>query len=196
MAAEVPSGRVGVDGERGRFSGFGVSIGYRGGCSFGGSIRFADGSNGGDMTRDGTARRTAAPGRLSPVVALLALAVMLVGIFATLSQATGHDMHATVPSSSAAASSLEEAAGLPAVAVVAPAAVLMSSGAHDGSLDCGLLALACVLFLTLVALVVVARRIAVYRQHLDAGGVSLGLKRAVVLPIHRPSLTLLSICRV
>lgn len=148
------------------------------------------------MTLDRTERRKVAPFSLSSVVALLALAVMLVGVFAIHSEVAGHEGHTPGPVSSAEAGPLDATLGMAAVAMVAPAAVLMSSDAHDGSLDCALLAVACVLLLVLVALVFLTRRPAVFRRLLDAGGIALGLLRATASPIRRPSLTLLSISRV
>jgi hypothetical protein len=145
------------------------------------------------MTLDRTARRKVAPITPSTFVAVLALVVMLIGIFAIHSEATGHDMRTSVVMSSAAAGPLDATIDTAVLAIVP---VLMSSGAHDGSLNCALLALACVLLLTLVALIGLTHRPAVYRRLLDAGGVVLGLLRTIALSIYRPSLTRLSISRV
>ncbi|WP_166790218.1 hypothetical protein [Cryobacterium sp. Hh11] len=80
--------------------------------------------------------------------------------------------------------------------MAAPVVAAISSGSLGGMLDCALLAMTCVLLLTLVALVFLTRLPATYRRLLDAGSILLNSWRTIVLPVQRPSLTLLSICRV
>ncbi|MDJ0336726.1 hypothetical protein [Cryobacterium sp. PH31-O1] len=81
--------------------------------------------------------------------------------------------------------------------VTAPVVAVTSSGTMSGMLlDCALLALTCVLLLTLVVMVFLTRLPAVYQRLLDAGGIILGKVRASAFPIHRPSLTVLSISRI
>ncbi|WP_146071605.1 MULTISPECIES: hypothetical protein [unclassified Cryobacterium] len=77
-----------------------------------------------------------------------------------------------------------------------PVVAAISSGSLDGMLDCALLAMTCVLLLTLVVLVFLTQLPATYRRLLDAGGIILNSWRTSALPVQRPSLTLLSICRV
>jgi hypothetical protein len=147
------------------------------------------------MTRQLAERRTVKPFAVSPFVALLALAMTLLGFLAIHSEVTGHDTHTPAPMSAESAASLGDAAASAAVAVVAGDLAVMSAVPHKGALDCALLAMACVLFLVLVTVVVLTRRPAVYQRLLDAGG-SLGRIRTLAVYVHRPSLTLLSISRV
>jgi hypothetical protein len=147
------------------------------------------------MTRQHTERRTVKPFTMSPFLALVALAMTLLGFFAIHSEVTGHDMHSSAPVSAESAVSLGSAAASAAVIVVAADLAVMSASSHEGALDCALLALACVLLLVVVSVVVFTRRPAVYQRLLDAGG-PVGLIRAAAVYIHRPSLTLLSISRV
>ncbi|TFD54434.1 hypothetical protein E3T55_03070 [Cryobacterium frigoriphilum] len=142
------------------------------------------------MTQDRTAR---------PVVALLALAGLLLGMFALHCQMTGHEMHgaSSVSSSPMAAHHADEAVTLAVITLAAPAVATLTFGAGDGLLDCALLAMTCVLLLTLVVSVFLRRRPATYRRLLDAGGAARGVVwRTVTVPAPRPGLTLLCISRV
>ncbi|RJT85119.1 hypothetical protein D6T64_19445 [Cryobacterium melibiosiphilum] len=142
-----------------------------------------------------------------PLVALLALAALLLGVFALHCQMTGHEMHAATATSTSMAHHTDEAdavtavsmaaVSMTAVSMAAPAVMVLASGSTDGMLDCALLALTCVLLLTLAAVVLLSRRPASYRRLLDAGGAALGVtRRTVDAPSHQPSLTQLSISRV
>jgi len=151
------------------------------------------------MGLDRAARRMISSISLSPFISILALAALLFAVFAMHSEATGHAMPTPVPASTTASSTafdqpvdaIERAA-----VMAAPVITAMSSGGFNGMLDCALLAMTCLLLLTLVAMVFLTRLPAMYRRLLDAGGVMLRLWRTIALPIHRPSLTLLSISRV
>ena len=137
------------------------------------------------MTQDRTTRT---------IVALLTLAVLLVGVFAIHSEATGHNMHGSM---SASVSHHDEAAGLTDLAMAGTAVATLTAGADDGFLDCALLAMTCVLLLTLVISVFLTRRPATYRRLLEAGGAALGVtRRPAARPAARPSLIQLSISRV
>ena len=140
-------------------------------------------------------RRTVTPFAMSPGVALLALALTLLGFFAVHSEITGHDAHVAAPASATAAGSLGGAAVAAAGAAGSADLTFMTASPHGGATDCALLALACVLLLVLVTVVVLTRRPALYNRLLDAGGAR-GLIRAVAAYIHRPSLIFLSISRV
>ncbi|MFO7689338.1 MAG: hypothetical protein R6W83_02085 [Cryobacterium sp.] len=154
---------------------------------------------------------------LHPLVALLALAVLLVGVFAIHSEVTGHDQHVMAPTVSAVTGHVHETLSLAAAPVaaasetlvsvttaslaathmaVAPAVAAVSSGLLSGMLDCALIAITCVLLLILVAGVSLTRPPALYRRLLDTGRRSLGVARCVAEPVPCPSLTLLSIRRV
>lgn len=130
---------------------------------------------------------------LSPFVTLIALVALLFGVFALHSEAAGHDIHLAEASQSAAASAAVDASASAAVALVAPVVASLATGAHDGMLECALLAIACVLLLVLAALVVLTRLPATYRRLLEPGGKLLSV---VTLPAPSPSLTVLSISRV
>ena len=147
------------------------------------------------MTRDRAAQRIFAPASLSPFVALLALAALLFAVFAIHSEATGHAMHTPPAASSTVSEQQSSVMGMGAV-MAAPVVASISSGSLGGMLDCALLAMTCVLLLTLVALVFLTRLPATYRRLLDAGSILPNSWRTIVLPVRRPSLTLLSICRV
>jgi len=155
----------------------------------------------GEMTLERAVRRLVAPVSVSPFVSLLALAALLVAVFAIHSEATGHAMHTPAPASSSVAVSSfvpdqqSLVVGMAAV-LAAPVVAAISSGSLDGMLDCALLAMTCVLLLTLVVMVFLTRLPATYRRLLDAGGRILKSWRTAALPVQRPSLTLLSICRV
>lgn len=145
------------------------------------------------MTLYRAERRTVRPTTMSPLVALLALAMTLLGFFAIHSEVTGHDAHTSVLMSSASSSALA-ATGAPAVQAADSA--VMAASPHDGTHDCALLAIACVLLLVLVAVVVLRRRPAEFQRLLEAGGAALGPIRRVAVHVPRPSLVLLSISRV
>ena len=83
-------------------------------------------------------------------------------------------------------------AAVPAAHLVAA----ISSGSSSGLLDCALLAMTCVLLLTLAARTFLTRLPATYGRLLDAGGGILNAWRTHTMPVRRPSLILLSISRV
>ncbi len=83
-----------------------------------------------------------------------------------------------------------------AAVVAAPVVAAITSGSLDGMLDCALLAMTCVLLLTLVVMIFLTRLPATYPRLLDAGGIILDSWRTAALPVQRPNLTLLSVCRV
>ena len=147
------------------------------------------------MTLKRAVRRLVVPVSLSPFVALLALAALLFAVFAIHSEATGHAMHTPAAASSTVSEQQSSVMGMTAV-LAAPVVAATSSGSLDGMLDCALLAMTCVLLLTLVVLVFLTRPPATYRRLLDAGSIILNSWRTSALPVQRPSLTLLSICRV
>ena len=152
------------------------------------------------MALERAVRRLVAPVSVSPFVSLLALAALLFAVFAIHSEATGHAMHtpATASSSVAASSAAAEQSSVMGMAAVvaAPVVAAITSGSLDGMLDCALLAMTCVLLLTLVVMVFLTRLPATYRRLLDAGSIILNSWRTAALPVQRPSLTLLSIRRV
>ena len=147
------------------------------------------------MTRQSADRRTVKPFTVPPYVALLALAMTLMGFFAIHSEVTGHDLHTSAPLSAESSASLGIAVSTAVVPVVAADLAVMSASSHEGAADCALLALACVLLLVLVTVVVFTRRPALYRRLLDVGG-RVGLIRVVSVRVHRPSLIQLSVSRV
>ncbi|MBB5641088.1 hypothetical protein [Cryobacterium roopkundense] len=123
------------------------------------------------------------------------MTALLFAVFAMHSEATGHDMHTAGSSTPAGASAPVEVAAV-GVAWTAPVVASLSAGTHNGMLDCALLAMACVLLLVLIALVFLTRLPATYRRLRDAGGALLRVVDLVVVPLPRPSLTVLSISRV
>lgn len=157
------------------------------------------------MTLDRAVRRLRAPASASPFVSLLALAALLFAVFAVHSETAGHAMPALVPASSAAAAAsaaassaiAEHQTSVTGMAAVMPAPVFaaIASGSLHGMLECALLAMMCVLLLTLVVLVFLTRLPARYRRLLDTCVMSSSW-RISAQPRQRPSLTLLSICRV
>jgi hypothetical protein len=154
----------------------------------------------GEMTLKRAVRRLASPVSLSPFVSLLALAALLFAVFAIHSEATGHAPHtSSIASSNVAAPSaaMAQSSGIGVAAVMAaPVVAMITSGSLDGMLDCALLAMTCILMLTLVVMVFLTRLPATYRRLLDAGSVVLNSWRNVALPVQRPSLSLLSTYRV
>ncbi len=156
---------------------------------------WAEGRQVGEMTRERAVRWLVAPVSVSPFVSLLALTALLFAVFAIHSEATGHAMH--TPALTASSVAEQQSSGMGMAAVMAtPVVAAISSGSLDGMLDCALLAMTCVLLLTLVVLVFLTQLPATYRRLLDAGGIILNSWRTSALPVQRPSLTLLSICRV
>ena len=147
------------------------------------------------MKPDRSLRKMLSSVSLSPVISLLALAALLLAVFAIHSEATGHAMHNPVAASSAVAGE-QDAVTIAAAVVTAPIVAAISSGTLSGVLDCALLALTCALLLTLVVMVFLTRLPATYRRLLDAGGKILCALYRSAFPVHRPSLTLLSISRV
>ena len=154
------------------------------------------------MTLDRAVRRLRAPASASPFVSLLALAALLFAVFAVHSETAGHAMPALVPASSSAAAAASSAiaehqTSVTGMAAVMPAPVFaaIASGSLHGMLECALLAMMCVLLLTLVVLVFLTRLPARYRRLLDTCVMSSSW-RISAQPRQRPSLTLLSICRV
>ena len=165
------------------------------------AVRFwAEGREVGEMTLDRAVRRPVAHATLSPFVSLLALAALLFAVFAFHSEAAGHPAQTPVPTSTAAASSAvaepQSSVTQMAAVLAAPVVAAISSGSLDGLLHCALLAMTCVLLLTLVVMVFLTRLPAMYRRLLDAGGIMLRSLITSALPVHRPSLTILSISRV
>ena len=152
------------------------------------------------MTLKRAVGRLFAPVSVSPFVSLLALAALLFAVFAIHSEATGPSMHtpATASSNVAASSATTEQSSVMGMTAVmaAPVVAAITSGSLNGMLDCALLAMTCVLLLTLVVMVFLTRLPATYRRLLDAGSHLLNSWRTSALPAQRPSLTRLSICRV
>ena len=161
---------------------------------------------------------------LSPFIALIALAVLLVGVFAIHSEITGHEQHMMVPTISAvashghaspstsvaAATGTSSATGMAApastssamtmgdtaIAVAAAAVASPTHGMLSGMLDCALMAITCVLLLTLVAGMLLFRLPTLAPQLRNTVGRGLAIVRSVAAPALTPSLTLLSISRV
>jgi len=150
------------------------------------------------MTLNRTARTIVPAVPLSFLVTLFALAALIVGAFAIHSAATGHDLPTPLISSasSVSASGASNDVAAIATAVAAPASVLVSSNAHSGTDDGTWLALTCVLLLGLATLVFWTALSTLTRQLFTAAVVSRVTAHALVRPIPRPSLTLLSVRRV
>jgi len=139
----------------------------------------------------------------SVIVSVLAMAAMLLGLFAMHSATSGarHDMSVTASTPAAPA---EHPAGANRAVAGAVAAVAVASGMDSGWLSfgksfmagCGILALTCAVLLIVVALFRLARQSSVYARLLDAGGLHVRSVRMIPLHMHRPSLTLLSISRI
>lgn len=147
------------------------------------------------------------PGRhvtRSVIVSVLAMAAMLLGLFAVHSAGagTGHEMNVSVAETSPHAEHSAGTNGMAAsaVAVVAAAAADADGGwlsfGDDFMAGCGILVMTCSVLLIVVALIRLARQPSVYRQLLDAGGFVVSSFRTIPLHVHRPSLTLLSISRI
>lgn len=140
----------------------------------------------------------------SVIVSVLAMAALLLGLFAVHSAGAGvnHEMSVAAPAASAHA---EHGTGAIGVMASADAVVaVVASSVDDGWLSfgddfmagCGILAMTCSVLLIVVALIRLARQPSVYRQLLDAGGFVVSSFRTIPLHVHRPSLTLLSISRI
>lgn len=135
----------------------------------------------------------------SVIVSVLAMAAMLLGLFAVHSAGARHEMNVAVPAASAHAEHIVGASGVAGVAAVVGVSSAESgwlSLGDDFMAGCGILAMTCSVLLIVVALIRLARQPSVYRRLLDAGPFVVRLSRTVPLHVHRPSLTLLSISRI
>ena len=136
----------------------------------------------------------------SVIVSALVMAAMLLGAFAVHSAGAGHEMGIPVPAAPAHDQHLVEAsevAGIGAGTAVAAHAATGLIGVGDGLMaGCGILAMTCSVLLIVVALIRLARQPSAYRRLLDAVGLVARSSRTIPLPVHRPSLTLLSISRI
>jgi len=161
-------------------------------------LLWADDEKGAGMALNRSARTIVPAVPLSFLVTLLALAALVIGIFAIHSAATGHDLAAPLmtSASSVTAGDTSTGVGTIAAAVAAPESVLVSSSAHAGAGDGTWLALACVLLLGLAALVFWAALSTATRRLFTGTVVSRITVQALAWPIPRPSLTLLSVRRV
>lgn len=142
----------------------------------------------------------------SMIVSVLAMAALLLGLFAVHSAGAGagagHEMNVAVPAAAAHAEHVTGANGMVASAVAAVAVV--ASSVEDGWLSfgddfmagCGILAMTCSVLLIVVALIRLARQPSAHRRLLDGGGFVVSSFRGVPLHVHRPSLILLSISRI
>ncbi|TFD79188.1 hypothetical protein [Cryobacterium fucosi] len=139
------------------------------------------------------------PALWSTFVALIAMAAILFGLLAMNSTHAAHESGGTV-----VASGQRPHVGVePVVAAVAVAAVAVAAhtglgvlGCPDCILDCAILAITCTIVLVLASLIMLAWLPALYRRLLDAGGHIVRLLSGPTLDIYRPSLTVLSICRI
>ncbi|WP_166790398.1 hypothetical protein [Cryobacterium tagatosivorans] len=141
----------------------------------------------------------------SLIVSVLAMAALLLGLFAVHSAGAGvgaeHEMAVAAPGASAPAQDLT---GANEMVASAGADVVVASGFDGGWLSfgddfmagCGILAMTCSVLLIVVALIRLARQPSVYNRLLDAGGFVVSSFRTIPLHVHRPSLTLLSISRI
>ena len=133
----------------------------------------------------------------STMVAVLTMTAIVLGLLALNSAAAGDETSGTV---SLVFAHDESAAAERGTASVAPISPYVDGGSHtvgDGFLvGCVIIGMACVALLILASVVFLARRPAVYRRLLDAGGFVVGSFREIPLHLHRPSLTLLSISRI
>ncbi|KFF59334.1 hypothetical protein JF66_12075 [Cryobacterium sp. MLB-32] len=164
---------------------------------------------GGEMADNSRPRVTVAA-----VLAVVALAALLFGLLAMHSAKTGYSMSIPLPETTAVAAhsplAMPESAGASgtsgatgaSVASVASATVMLmpealSASMHSGMLDCALLALTCVMFAVVVLLVLLLRRPERHRLLLETGGADIPAPEPHPAPrhTHRPTLTLLSICR-
>jgi len=146
----------------------------------------------------------------SMIVSVLAMAALLLGLFAVHSAGAGAgaghemnvEMNVAVPAAAAHAEHVTGANGMVASAVAAVAVV--ASSVDDGWLTfgddfmagCGILAMTCSVLLIVVALIRLARQPSAHRRLLDGGGFVVSSFRGVPLHVHRPCLILLSISRI
>ena len=150
------------------------------------------------MTLNHTARTTTPSIPLSFFTTLLALAALLVGVFAIHSASTGHDLPAPMLSSASFVSTGDLAAdvGTLGTTAAAPESVLVSSTVHGGIGNGTWLALTCVLLLGLVALLFWKATLGLQRQLFSTAVVTRISVHAIAWPFPRPDLTLLSVRRV
>ena len=139
------------------------------------------------------------PVLLSGLVALVAMAALLVGVLAMNSTHAGHETGGTAVASDhtpqVGVSPVVAAGAVSAVSVIAYTG-LGAVDCSDCMLDCAILAMTCTILLVIVSLILLARLPSTYRRLLDAGGHIARLSHRLVLDIHRPSLTILSISRI
>lgn len=101
---------------------------------------------------------------------------------------TTHATHTDAPSATATT--------LTTVFISATAAAVPCDDAClNGVMVCALMVMTCAVLLAFAALFVFARRLAVYRRLLDAGGRVRAFIQSIPLHLHRPDLTVLSISR-
>jgi len=145
----------------------------------------------------------------SMIVSVLAMAALLLGLFAVHSAGAGagagHEMNVAVPAAAAHAEHAEHVTGANGMVASAVAAVaVVASSVDDGWLTfgddfmagCGILAMTCSVLLIVVALIRLARQPSAHRRLLDGGGFVVSSFRGVPLHVHRPCLILLSISRI
>ena len=129
----------------------------------------------------------------STMVAVLTMTAMVLGLLALHSAAAGDETRSTV-------SLVSARDGSAAAERAAPTSPYIDGASHDVGdgllVGCLIMGVACVALLMLASIVLLARRPAVYRRLLDAGGFLVDSFREIPLHLHRPSLTLLSISRV
>lgn len=129
----------------------------------------------------------------STMVAVLTMTAMVLGLLALHSAAAGDETSGTV----SLVSAHDGSAAAERAAPTSPYIDGASQDVGDGLLvGCLIMGVACVALLILASVVLLARRPAVYRRLLDAGGFVVDSFREIPLHLHRPSLTLLSISRV
>ncbi|TFC96780.1 MULTISPECIES: hypothetical protein [Cryobacterium] len=139
------------------------------------------------------------PVLLSGLVALVALAALLFGVLAMNSTHAGHETGGTAvasdPTAQVGVSPVVMAGAVSAVSVIAHTG-LGPVDCSDCMLDCAILAMTCTILLVIASLILLARLPSTYRRLLDAGGHIARLSHRLVLDIHRPNLTVLSISRI
>lgn len=140
----------------------------------------------------------------SVIVSVMAMAALLLGLFAVHSAGagSGHEMNVPVADTSPHA---EHSAGANGMVASAVAEVAVATASADSSwlsfgddvmAGCCMLVMTCAVLLIVVALIRLARQPSVYSRLLDAGGFVVSSFRTIPLHVHRPSLTLLSISRI
>ena len=139
------------------------------------------------------------PVLLSGLVALVALDALLFGVLAMNSTHAGHETGGTAvasdPTAQVGVSPVVAAVSVSAMSVIAQPG-LGPVDCSDCMLDCAILAMTCTILLVLASLILLARLPSTYHRLLDAGGHLVRLSHRLVLDIHRPSLTILSISRI